>query len=185
MILALVFFRGGGLVVVTSVPALDWRHYRPSTAIPALAGGLMVESMVLMWGPGGGAKSGRPRRRATSPSWSRRWPIGAGLTVAADGHTWVYFMYSFCVITCYGIGIAFLRLSAVIAVTMALSGGYALSAIAIHHDPGWNVMPNAATYFGNTAAAWAVARALRRGGCSADASQAEAVARAEELARER
>jgi hypothetical protein len=97
----------------------------------------------------------------------------------------VYFRYPFCVVTCYGIGIAFPRLSAVIAVTMVLSGGYALSAIAIHHDPGWNVMPNAATYFGNTAAAWAVARALRRGGCSADASDAEAVARAEELARER
>ena len=53
----------------------------------------------------------------------------------------MYFRYPFCVVTCYGIGIAFPRLSAVIAVTMVLSGGYALSAIAIHHDPGWNVMP--------------------------------------------
>ena len=185
LIRALAVFRAGGLIEVASVVTLDWRHYRSLAAVFTLVGVLAVESTVLV-----------------VASWRRgevraRWvagdvlflvaclAVGASLTAPADDHTWVYFMYPFTIITCLVIGITYARLPTVIAFTAVLACGYALSAIAIHHDAPLNVLPNAITYFANTAVAWAVVREVRWGGRSLDVSQAQAVTHAEDLARER
>ncbi|MBV9383872.1 MAG: ATP-binding protein [Streptosporangiaceae bacterium] len=181
---AIVFFRACGLVEVGCVLALDWRHYRSPALVLLLAGAVLAESVLLV-----------------AAAWwrgeIRRWWVGADvaflvcclagsarLTAPADGHTWVYFMYPFTVITCYSIGIAYRRQPAVIAVSSVLAGGYALSAIMIHHDPPWNVLPNAAAYYSNIVIAWAAAE-LRRSGRASDASHAVAIAHAADLARER
>ena len=184
-ILALVFLRVGGLVEVASVVALDWRRYPSVVPVLALVAALAIESVILAWACW---RSGRVRGAWIGGDVAfliAALVIGARLTAPADGHTWVYFVYPFSVITCFAIGIAFARLPMVFAVTAALAGGYALTAILIHRDPLWNVMPNAVTYFANTAVAWAVARELRKSARSVDAAQADAIARAEDLARER
>jgi signal transduction histidine kinase len=181
----LAFFRAAGLAEIASVLVLDWRHYRSWPAILALTGAVTAESVVLV--------VAAARRGALRPSWIVGdvtflvgcLAVGAALTAPADGQTWVYFMYPFSLFGCYSIGIAFGRLADVMTLTAVLASGYALSAVGIHHDRLWNVMPNAVGYFANTAVTWAVARELRRGARAADASRAQAIAQAEDLARER
>jgi signal transduction histidine kinase len=73
----------------------------------------------------------------------------------------------------------------VVAITVALAGAYVAAAVGLHHDPGWNVVPNAGTYFANTIVAYAVARYVRKTGDRLDDARAEAVERADALATER
>ncbi len=181
---AIAFFRTAGLAVVGLVIALDWHHYRSPALVLVLAATVVAESAALV--------AASWRRGRIRPWWVSAdvaflvaclW-ASALLTVAADGQTWVFFMYSFTVITSYEIGVAYQRLEVVVTVTTLLAVGYAASAIVVHHDPPWNVAPNAAGYFAAIIVAW-VARELRRSGRATDASQALAVAHAAALARER
>jgi signal transduction histidine kinase len=102
----------------------------------------------------------------------------AALTRPRDGHTWVYFMYPVSLINSIMIGLTYRRLPTVLSVTAALSGAYVYSAVFLHHDPVWNVLPNGLSYPANTSVAWAVGRFLRRSGSSLDEVRAESVARA-------
>jgi hypothetical protein len=181
-----VLLRLGGLAEIGLVLSLDWDHYR-ARGMPnlLLAGVVTAESFILM--------TMIRRRRSVERYWVGGDVLfllaclaaGAAVTSPAYAHTWVYFMYPFTVITCYAIGIAFRPLWSVIGVTTVLSMGYAASAVIIHHEVLWNVLPNAFTYFANTTIAWVIARELRRSARSADQSRAEALARAAMLARER
>ncbi|MCW2931035.1 MAG: hypothetical protein JWM19_1997 [Actinomycetia bacterium] len=181
---AIAFFRAAGIAIVGLVIALDWHHYRSPTLVLVLAAIVLAESAALV--------AASWRRGQIRPWWVSAdvaflvaclW-ASAFLTVAADGQTWVFFMYSFTVITSYEIGVAYQRLEVVITVTTLLAVGYAASAIVVHHDPPWNVAPNAAGYLAAIVVAW-VARELRRSGRASDASQALAIAHAAALARER
>ena len=110
---------------------------------------------------------------------------GASLTAPADSHSWAHFMYPFTIITCFGIGLAYSRLGTVVCATSVLAVGYGASAVVYHHDPVWNMLPNATSYFVNTIVAWAVVRQLRAFAADADTAHAQSLARTEELSAER
>jgi signal transduction histidine kinase len=102
-----------------------------------------------------------------------------------DAYTWAFFMYPFTVITSFGIGSAFRRPMAVAVWATVLSLGYFGAVVAFMGHPLFHSIPNALTYYANTFVAFAVTSELRRSGRALDTARAEAVARAEELIRER
>jgi signal transduction histidine kinase len=110
---------------------------------------------------------------------------GAAATAPAYAHTWVFFMYPFTLISSIAIGLTYRRLGSVLGLTACLAGTYTAAAIGLHHDPVWNALPNASSYFGNTMVAWLVARFVRGAGIRLDHASAQAVDRAAALAAER
>jgi signal transduction histidine kinase len=180
----MVLLRVCGIALIGFALALDWSHYRSRVLVLALVGAVVAESatlVVAIW------------KRGLIKRWWVAADVaflvvclvaGAELSVSADGHSWVYFVYPFTVVTCYEVGVAFHRQRAVISATTVLAAGYALSALTIHHDPPLNVLPNALTYYAAIPVAWAAAE-FRRSGHATDASRATAIAQAADLARER
>ena len=91
-------------------------------------------------------------------------------------------MYPFTMVGSVGIGLACRRLDQVLGMTVVLAAAYVASAVGLHHDPGWNVVPNTGAYFANTTVGWAIAAYVRRAGTRLDDVGAQAVARAATLA---
>jgi hypothetical protein len=178
LVRAVAFFRIGGLVQIAVVLALAGSRYPTPGATAALVAALMAESALLI--------VACSRAGVLRPLWvgvdvgfcMAALVAGAALTAPRDGFTWAHFMYPFTIITCTGIGLTYRRLITVESLTAALATTYALSAVLVHHDPAWNTLPNALTYFANTTVAWAVARQFRANGKTADDSQSQAVAHA-------
>lgn len=181
---ALLFFRVGGLVEILLAAVLDvgrYPHPVPTIGLMAL---VVVEGALLV---GACLRIGRVRTdwvTADVVFCTAGLVACAALTAPSDYNTWANFMYPFTIITAFGIGAGFRRLPAAAAVTAVLAAGYVLSATLLHGDPVWNVLPNGLTYFANMVVAWAVARHLLAGGRETDASRADAVAKAGELAKE-
>jgi signal transduction histidine kinase len=94
-------------------------------------------------------------------------------------------MYPFTLIICVGIGAGYGKLWQVVAGAGGLAAAYLVAALAFLGEPTWNAGPNALSYLANCVVTWLVARELRRSGRVADAREAEALAQAAELARER
>ncbi|GAA0387354.1 hypothetical protein GCM10009530_43020 [Microbispora corallina] len=185
LVLALSLYRLYGLSQVAVAVWLDGSHYPRPVPVLALAAAVFAESLAVI--------AVCVRRRAI-PSWlisadvvfcTAGLFLCAALTVRGDGHTWIYFMYPFTVVTSVAVGFGYRRLAAVIAATLLLCAGYVAAAIVLHHDPFWNVVPNAVSYLANTTVGWAAARYLRRSGTDLDRSRVVAVERADALARER
>lgn len=182
---AVVLFHVGGLIQVAVGLPLAWYQYPSLVKIVALALALGAENAVLI-------TVCLRLRRVPAPLISfdvavtaAALIVCAALTPPATGHTWADFMYPFSIITCLGIGAAYRRASVVFAVTVALAASYALSSVYLNHANWWNTAANSVAYFANTLVAWAVTRELRRGGRLLDTSRAQAIARTEEMARER
>ena len=182
---ASVFFRVAGLAQVALAAAFDAGRYPHPLATFGLITAVFVES-----GAWSALTLHARRNRLGATALDAAFiaaaiPIGAWLTAPKDFTTWVHFMYPFSLIASIALGVAFTRLRTVAALTALIVVSYTASAVAVHKDPFWNSAPNALSYFANTSVAWAVARHLRAGGRAADASRAEAVTQADELARER
>jgi signal transduction histidine kinase len=181
---ALLFFRVGGLVEIVLAGALDLTRYRHPLITAALVALVVAESALLV---GACLRIGNVRAGwvAADVVFCTAALAGcAALTAPAYYNTWTNFMYPFTIITSFGIGAGFRKLSGAAAITTVLAAGYIASAITLHGDPAWNVLPNGLTYFANMIVAWLVARHLLANGRELDASRAEAVANAGELARQ-
>ncbi|GAA2078974.1 sensor histidine kinase [Actinomadura alba] len=182
---ALAWFRVGGLVQIAIALALNLARYPHVGRVLVMVGVVAAESVVLI--------AVCTARGRVAPGWiladvlfcASSLALGAAMITPSYGHSWVHFMYPFTIITSFGIGVAFRRVTTMVTVTAVLSLSYAVSAIVFHRDPIWNVLPNALSYHANTLVAWTVTRQLRRSGHAADGSRAEAIARATELAEER
>jgi signal transduction histidine kinase len=110
---------------------------------------------------------------------------GAKVVPASASHSWAFFMYPFSLLVCVGIGAGYRRLWQAFAGAATPAAGYLVAAFAVLGDPGWNAGPNALSYLGNALVTWLIARETRRSGRVADSREAEVLARAAELARER
>jgi hypothetical protein len=78
----------------------------------------------------------------------------AWLTAPADYNTWANFMYPFSVVEVLTVGLGLTRLRGVIAAALALAAVYSASAVVVHGDPLWNVLPNAVSYLANAGISW-------------------------------
>ncbi|MCO5999960.1 sensor histidine kinase [Actinoallomurus rhizosphaericola] len=184
LVRAAMLYRLFGLVQLAVALALDMPRYRHPAGVLGLVAAVSLESAVLA--------AVMLRRRRLVP-WmiaadtvfnAAGLIVGAALTASAYGHTWVYFMYPFSMVGAVGIGLACRRLDQVLGLTVVLAVTYVAAAVGLHHDPGWNAVPNTGAYFANTVVAWAVAAYLRRAGVRLDEVGAQAVARAATLAAE-
>ncbi|MEZ0070152.1 signal transduction histidine kinase [Streptacidiphilus sp. MAP12-20] len=179
MVRAVALFRIGGLAQIAVVLALAGSRYPTIAGTAGLVAALTAESALLILVC---ARAG-----ALRADWvgldtgfcAAALVVGAALTAPRDGFTWAHFMYPFTIITSVGTGLTYRRLLTVESMTAALALTYAVSAVTIHHDPLWNTLPNALTYFANTTVAWAVARQFRANGRTADHSRIQAVAHAQ------
>lgn len=182
---AMLFFRIGGLAEIMLAGSLDFTRYphpAPTTGLITL---VFAESVVLI---GACLRAGTVRAGwigADVGFCAAALVVCAALTAPHDYNTWVNFMYPFSIIIALGVGAAFRRLPAAVAVTMVLVAAYIGSATLLHGDPVWNVLPNGLTYYANMVVAWAVTRQLLASGGEADLSRADAVLQAGRLARER
>jgi signal transduction histidine kinase len=109
----------------------------------------------------------------------------AALIDTRDALTWAFFMYGFTMLSCIGIGVAYVRYRSVLAATAALAAGYVLSSLLFGLERPWNAVPDTISYFADTSVTWLVARELRRSAREQDAMRARAVADAAALATER
>jgi signal transduction histidine kinase len=176
------FFRFSGLLQIGVVLTVAAAQHRSLGPVAALATGVAAESLLLM---GGCARRGR-----LMPVWitvdvlfyAAALILNAQLTLA-DPTKWAKFiMYAFTMmVSSVAIGLTYRRLSTVLAMTALLATGYTLSQLLRSE----NDLPNTISYFAAALPAWAVARELRRSARAADASHAQAMARASELAIER
>ncbi|MGW5327585.1 sensor histidine kinase [Streptomyces sp. NPDC004014] len=184
LIKAAAMFRIGGLAQIVIVLALAGSRYPSPVATLGLVGAIAAESalLILAWVRAGVL---RPACIGADTGFCAVALVGgAALTAPQDGATWAHFMYPFTILTCVGIGLTYQRLLTVEMFTLVLALTYATSAILIHHDPAWNTLPNALTYFANTTVAWAVARQFRANGHSADDSRVQAVLHAHRVAQQ-
>ncbi|MGH3627377.1 MAG: sensor histidine kinase, partial [Sciscionella sp.] len=178
MVLAMALYRGYGLTQAGIAVALDAGRYRSLAPVLLLVAALTAEDTVVI-ALCVRARMIRPRLVAVDTGLAMiALVVGARLVSAADGHTWMFFMYPVSLVGSIAIGFAYRRLTTVLALTTALAATYTAAAMAIHHDPGWNVLPNALSYHANTTVAWAVARYLRATGRRLDFARAEAAVRA-------
>jgi signal transduction histidine kinase len=185
LVRAAVLYRLFGLSQVALAVALDMSRYRYPAPTLGLAVAISVESI---------AGSLVIVRRHRLVPWMigvdtgvsmAALVIGAALTAPAYGHTWVFFMYPFSLVSSVAIGLAYRRPGSVLGLTACLAGTYVAAALGLHHDLAWNVLPNTGSYFANTVVAWAVARYVRGAGARLDETSAQAVDKAAALAAER
>jgi signal transduction histidine kinase len=182
---ATVLFRLGGLAQVTIAVSLDSDRYPDLGATMVLVAAVVVESAAFMLACRARSRIVSGYLVADTVFCVAALVASAALTAPRDGHTWAHFMYPFSLLVSIGIGLGLPRLRAVLALTAFLAAGYATSAVYLHGDPVWNVLPNTVSYFPNIVVTWAVARYLRASSREVDASREEAVAHAEALAAER
>jgi signal transduction histidine kinase len=178
-------FRLGALVQLAAALPAVWSRYPHPLATLGLALAVAAESAVVAgtW----------LRHNRIGPSWLTADTafcaaalLANAWTVPADAaHSWAFFMYPFTLIACVGIGAGYPRLWQVLAGAIGLASAYLLAALAIVGEPDLNAAPNTLSYLANCVVTWLVARELRRSGRVADVREAEALARAAELARER
>jgi hypothetical protein len=179
---AALFFRVGGLVQIAGALVTASPQYSQLGAPLTLAAVVTVESVLVM------------------VYWWRRGSLGsrmltadvafcvAGLFAGSwasprdSDHTWLFFMYPFTLLVCVGVGVGYRRLSRTLLAVSALVVGYLTADIGMHGQPWWNDLPNVLSYYANTIVTWVVAGQLRRSGNAADGAEANALARAAELA---
>lgn len=162
LVRAVVLFRIGGLIQVALAVATAHDRYQSFPAALGLALVVTAESIVF--------SLLCLRRQRIPVGWLLAdtafcvvaLVVGAGLATPVDGHTWAHFMYPFTIVTSVAIGLGLRRPVWVAAATIVLAAAYATSAVVLHHDPVWNVMPNALTYPANIAVAWLIARTQLR-----------------------
>ncbi len=182
---AAALFRIGGLVQIAGALSTVWIQYRHPLATLWLALAVAVESAALAgtW----------LRRRRVEPRWLTAdlafcavALLANAATVPADAvHTWAFFMYPFTLLACVAVGAGYREPWQVLAGAAALATGYLVAALGILGEPAWNAGSNALSYLANCVVTWLVARELRRSGRIADGREADALAQAAELARER
>jgi signal transduction histidine kinase len=182
---AAALFRIGGLVQVAgALSTVSSRYPDPLPAL-CLAAAVGVETVVMasVW----------LRRGRVGPGWltadtafcAAALLVDAAWVPANAVHSWAFFMYPFTLLACVGVGAGYERLWQVVAGAAGLASAYLVAALVILGEPTWNAGPNALSYLANCVVTWLVARELRRSGRVADAREADALARAAELARER
>jgi signal transduction histidine kinase len=182
---AAALFRIGGLVQIAGALSTVSGQYRHPLPVLGLALLVAVESVATAWL--------WLRRRRVGTRWLTADTAFCAVALLVDAwtvppaavHTWAFFMYPFTLLVCVGIGAGYRKLWQVLAGAGGLASAYLLAALAFLGEPTWNAGPNALSYFANGVVTWLVARELRRSGRVADAREAEALARAAELARER
>jgi signal transduction histidine kinase len=185
LVRAAMLYRLLGLAQIGLALAFDATKYQYPVATLGLAAAVSAESAVLA--------AAIFRRRRIVP-----WMIGADtafimaaliaeapLTAPGLGQTWVYFMYPFSMIASMAIGLAYRRLDQVLGLTTCLAGTYIVGMVVLLHDPSWNAVPNAGSYFANTLVAWLVAGYVRRAGTRLDVLSDQAAERAALLAAQR
>ncbi|AQZ67221.1 sensor histidine kinase [[Actinomadura] parvosata subsp. kistnae] len=184
LVMAFVLFRVGGLVQIPTALITGFVHYRLPWGAVGLGLLLVAEAAaVIAW-------------------FVRRWAMpvravvldvafccasvlaGAPLLAPEGSHTWAYFMYPFSLLACVGVGVAITRPAPMLAATAALAASYLVAQFG-YMGGGWNDLPNTISYFVNSGIAWLLAGQLRRSGRSADEGWAVALARAEEMARDK
>jgi signal transduction histidine kinase len=175
---ASILFRAGGLVGMAVVVVGDAGRYRGHW-LPAacLLAAVVAESGLL-------AAAGLRSRRIGSV-WATADLVftmaalvaGAEITAAHTGR--LFYMYPYTMLTSITFGVAYRRLSAVLAATIAMAGTYAVAVLTLRHGQE-NVTINSLSYFTNTVVAWAVARLLRRNGAELDDARPPAAALAPE-----
>lgn len=181
----LLFFRVGGLAQIAIAAYVDFDRYPSRPLLALLVVAVAIEGTWLI--------SATLLRRWVVPWWiaadvafcSPALVVCAGLTRSADGHSWVFFMYPFAVITSFGVGAAFTTVRGVAGFATLLAAPYLAGAIGIHHESWRNALPNALTHYPNAIVAWAIARQLRRTARELDEHRARAVVDATDLSRER
>lgn len=178
------FFRLAGLPQIGVVLALGAARHHSLGYVPALVAGVTIESLLLV--------AGCLRRGRLVPMWitadavfcTSALILNAQVSLPGDTRWSQYMMYGFTVgASSVAIGVTYPRLSTVLAMTAVVSSGYALSEVLLRGEHDLNT--NALGYFAAAVPAWAVARELRRSARAADASHAQAMAQASELAIER
>ena len=182
---AAALFRIGGLVQIAG--ALSTVSGRYGHLLPALGLALVVvgESVATVWLWLRSRRLG-PRWLTVDTAFCAVALLVDARTVPPDAvHTWAFYMYPFTLIVCVGIGAGYPKLWQVLAGAGGLAAAYLVAALAFLGEPTWNAGPNALSYLANSVVTWLVARELRRSGRVADAREADALARAAELARER
>jgi signal transduction histidine kinase len=178
-------FRIGGLVQVAGALSAVWTQYRHPWVAVSLALAVGVESTVVAtrW----------LRHRRVGPRWLTADTAFCAVVLVANAwtvpvstvHSWAFFMYPFTLIACVGVGVGYRQLWQVLAAAGGLASAYFISALLLLNEPTWNAGPNCLSYFANAVVTWFVARELRRSGRVADTREAEALAQAAALARER
>lgn len=161
LVRAVVFFRLGGLAQIGCALVTAHDRYPSLSPVVLLAALVWAESLAFI--------VGCLRRQHVPEGWLLADTVfcafflvaGAHVVSAQDGHSWAYFAYPFTIVTSVGIGVGLRKLTHVLVMTVVLSLSYAFSAVLLHHDPIWNVVPNSMSYYANTVVAWAVARNLR------------------------
>jgi signal transduction histidine kinase len=178
-------FRLAGMAQVLLALALAVPRASHVPGVGALAAAVLAESGVLVvacW-----------RRNRIPGGWvvgdvaatAAALVAGAWLTGPAAYNTWANFMYPFSLIEILIAGLGLASLPEVILAAAGLAAVYASSAVVIHGDPLWNVVPNAVSYLGNAVVSWLIATELRRSARLLDDQRRLAVSQAEELARAR
>ena len=184
LVIAMSLYRGYGISQAVVAILLDARRYADLPMVVLLAAAISLSTLTLIWLC---LRAGRIRDDvvvADTLVIMAGLVVGAKLTSPHDGHTWIYFMYPVSLVSSLAIGLAFDQFAAVAALTFALSAAYAGSAMIIHHDPLWNVLPNTLSYPANTTAAWAGARYLRSTGRRLDQTRRLSVEQAARIASE-
>ncbi len=185
LLTAFVLFRVGGLVQLPPALLTAFGHYRLPWGAVGLALLLVAEAAAItVW---------FIRRRAMpvpavllDVAFCCAGLLAGGPLLAPEGdHTWAYYMYPFSLLAAVGVGVALVRPIPMLAATGALAAAYLVAEFAFIGGSGFNEVPNTLSYFVNSAMAWLLARELRRSGRVADEGWAVALARAEELARDR
>jgi signal transduction histidine kinase len=182
---AAVLFRIGGLLQIGGSLLTVTGQYHDLLASLSLAGAVGIESllMVVLWF--------RHRRVAPAPLTvdvlfcAAALAVNGTLSTGPSGHSWVFFMYPFTIISVVAIGVGYPMLWQACAGLGLLVGTYLATSTRIFHDPLWNVAPNTLAYVANGLITWFVARELRHYAALADRQEAEALDRTAELARER
>jgi signal transduction histidine kinase len=185
LVMAFVLFRVGGLVQVPSALVTGFGHYRLPWAAAGLGVLLIVEAAaVVAWFV---RRRGMPAPAVLlDAAFCCAGLLAGALLLAPEGnHTWAYFMYPFSLLAAVGVGVALVRPAPMLLATGALAACYLIAELGYIGGSGWNEVPNTISYFINAGIAWLLARELWRSGRSADEGWAVALARAEEMARDK
>jgi hypothetical protein len=182
---AAALFRVGGLIQIGSALSTVSGHLHQPWRLLGLALIVFVESIAVVWV--------WLRQRRLDTRWltadtgfcALALVAGAAVVPAAASHSWAFFMFPFSLLVCIGVGAGYRRLWQALAGAAVLASGYLVAAFAVLDEPAWNAGPNAVSYVGNAFVTWLIARELLRSGRVADIREAEVLARAAELARER
>lgn len=183
LVIAGLLYRGYGLSQVIIPLWLGWSQFPSPQLALWFVVAIVAESMIVAY-VCLAARVVPARLIAFDVAWSiGALFLGTRLTWVHSGEHWINFMYPYTVIGAVLIGFAHRRYPIVFVLTTVLAAGYAIADILPHHDSALAAIPNTLGYYANTTAGYLVAWYMRRVGREFDASRANALARAEAVAR--